>query len=340
MKLAIHNSNSGFHPRWISYCEENNINFKLVNCYSNNLIDELKYCDALMWHHHQMDPRDLVIAKQILYALEQSGFKVFPDFNSSWHFDDKVGQKYLFEAIDAPMVKSYVFYERAVALNWADSTTFPKVFKLRGGAGSSNVKLIENKSQADNVIKKAFNKGFKNYDAAGSFKERCRQYRLGNARILEPIKGLARFFKAPDFAKVMGKEVGYVYFQEFIPNNAFDIRIIVIDGKAFGLKRFVRKDDFRASGSGDFTYAREEFDERCIQISFETTCKLKLQCAAYDFVFDEQNTPLLVEVSYGFSAEGYDACPGYWDENLTWHAGTFNPQGWMVESVLKDINGE
>lgn len=39
------------------------------------------------------------------------------------------------------------------------------------------------------------------------------------------------------------------------------------------------------------------------------------------------------------SAEGYDACPGYWDEDLTWHQGTFNPQGWMVEGVLKDIKG-
>lgn len=339
MKLAIHNSSIGFHPRWITYCKEKNINYKLVNCYSDNLIEDLKDCDALLWHHNQMNPKDLLIAKQILFALEHSGLKVFPNFNSSWHFDDKVAQKYIFEAIGAPMVKSYAFYEKAAALNWVNSTSFPKVFKLRGGAGSSNVKLINSKSQARNVIKKAFNNGFKNYDAATSFKERWRKYRLGTVSIVEPIKGLIRFFKTPDFAKVMGKEVGYAYFQEFIPNNTFDIRIIVIDGKAFGLKRFVRKDDFRASGSGDFSYAREEFDERCIQISFDTTSKLRFQCAAYDFVFDEQNTPLLVEVSYGFLAEVYDACPGYWDEGLTWHQGTFNPQGWMVEGILKDIKG-
>ena len=45
--------------------------------------------------------------------------------------------------------------------------------------------------------------------------------------------------------------------------------------------------------------------------------------------------PKIVEISYGFSPEGYDPCPGYWDKNLTWHEGKFNPYGWMVEEVLK-----
>jgi hypothetical protein len=166
-----------------------------------------------------------------------------------------------------------------------------------------------------------------------------KKYRAGKSSITEVMKSFARVVIPTNFSKMSGRERGYVYFQDFVPNNNFDIRIIVIDGKAFGLKRFVRANDFRASGSGNFDYAREEFDERCIRISFETTSKLKLQCAAYDFVFDEKNEPLLVEVSYGFASAGYDACPGYWDEDLSWHEGKFNPQGWMVESVLKEIEG-
>lgn len=55
-------------------------------------------------------------------------------------------------------------------------------------------------------------------------------------------------------------------------------------------------------------------------------------------MFDAQNTPLLVGLSYGFAAEGYDDCPGYWDEHLKWHEGKFNPQGWMIEGILKEIN--
>lgn len=337
MKIAIHNSKSGFHPRWMKYCEDNEIPYKIVDCYANNIIEQLNDCDALMWHHHQLNPKDLVIAKQILFSLEHTGFIVFPDFRTGWHFDDKVAQKYLFESIHAPMVKSYAFYEKTTALEWVNKTSFPKVFKLRGGAGSSNVKLVKNKKQAKKIINRAFGNGFSNYDSVGSLKERWRKFRLGKAGLKEPIKGLIRLYKAPSFAQVLGREVNYAYFQDFIPNNDSDIRIIVIDNKAFGLKRYVRENDFRASGSGNFSYNRDEFDERCIKISFDTTSKLQLQCAAFDFVFDTENNPLLVEVSYGFSAKGYDACPGYWDKDLNWHEGKFNPQGWLVESVIKEI---
>jgi hypothetical protein len=53
-----------------------------------------------------------------------------------------------------------------------------------------------------------------------------------------------------------------------------------------------------------------------------------------DFVYDS-GQPQVVEIGYGFSPEGYDPCPGYWDKNLNWHEGKFDPYGWMVEEVLK-----
>lgn len=99
----------------------------------------------------------------------------------------------------------------------------------------------------------------------------------------------------------------------------------------------VRKGDFRASGSGSFVYDKEEFDERCLKIAFDLTKKLKIQCIAYDFLFDKDNNPLIVEISYGFSPDAYDYCPGYWDEELNWHEEKFNPYGWIIESMTSDI---
>lgn len=337
MKIAIHNSKVGFHPRWRSYCEENNIAFKTVNCYANDIIQQLKDCDALMWHHSQGNEKDIVIAKQILFALEHTGFKVFPDFKTNWHFDDKVGQKYLLESVGAALVPSYVFYDKQEALAWANETNFPKVFKLRGGAGSSNVKLIRTKLEAQSIIKKAFGNGFANYDAFGSLKERFRKWRMGKTNAVDVLKGLVRFVHPPQFAKVAGKEIGYAYFQDFIPNNDSDIRIIVIGDKAFALKRYVRDNDFRASGSGEFGYAKELFDERCVQIAFDLTKKLQIQVGAYDFVFDQKNMPLVVELSYGYTASGYDDCPGYWDSEMNWHEGKFNHEGWMVDELIKSL---
>src|SRR5690554_2479023 len=135
MKIAIHQRKGSFSDRWIEYCEKKNIEYITVNAFDNDIIKQVKECDVLMWHHHHGNFKDVLAAKKILFSLEHAGIKVFPNFNTAWHFDDKVAQKYLLEAIDAPMVPSYVFYDKEEALTWADQTSFPKVFKLKGGAG-------------------------------------------------------------------------------------------------------------------------------------------------------------------------------------------------------------
>ena len=334
--IAIHNGKSDFHQRWMDYCIKKNIPYKIVNCYSNNLINELQGCKALMWHIHQSKPQDIIIAKQIIFALEHTGFKVFPDFKTVWHFDDKVAQKYLFESIGAPLVTSYVFFDKKEALQWSEQTTFPKVFKLRGGAGSQNVSLVNTKSDCVKLINRAFGKGFPKYYAWGSLKERIYKFRKRKIPFFDVLKGVVRLFYPPQYSRLSGNEFGYAYFQEFIPNNDSDTRIIVIDGKAFGLKRYVRDGDFRASGSGNFAWDKSLFDERCVKIAFDFTKKLKLQVGAFDFVYDANSNPLIVEVSFGFVSKGYDPCPGYWDENLVWHEGITIKEEWMVDLMLKN----
>ena len=66
MKIAIHHRKEGFSTRWISYCENHNLDYKIVDCYSNDIIYQLKDCDALMWHYSQSNYKDVLIAKQII----------------------------------------------------------------------------------------------------------------------------------------------------------------------------------------------------------------------------------------------------------------------------------
>ena len=287
-----------------------------------------------MWHYHQASPTDIVMAKSLLFSLEQSGTKVFPDFNTAWHFDDKVAQKYLLEALETDLVTTWVFYDKITANKWIDKASFPKVFKLKGGAGSQNVQLAKTKQEARALANQAFGNGFAAYDGWGSIKERFRKWRLGKTGFFDVLKGFARLFNPPRYAKVMGREMDYLYFQEFIANNDSDIRIVVIDGKAFGIKRMNRENDFRASGSGFILYNKASIDERFVKAAFEVNRKLKAQCIAYDFVLDNDK-PLLIEISYGFANAGYDACVGYWDEEMNWYDGNFNPYGWMIEMMLK-----
>lgn len=337
MKIAIHNSSQGFHSRWIDYCERKEIPFKPVNCYDSNIVRELSDCDALLWHHNHANFTDKRIAKSILFALEHKGLKVFPDFRTGWHFDDKVAQKYLLESVSAPFVPSFVFYTRRSALQWASQTTFPKVFKLASGAGSSNVFLVKDRRHCERLIDKAFGRGYTQYAKWGGLKERYRKYKSGKGDLWDVAKGMIRFIVPSPFVKMQQREKGYAYFQDFIPDNNSDTRVIVVGDKAFALKRLVREGDFRASGSGEIVYERSEINEECVKIAFDVNKRIRSQSIAFDFVFRGDGEPLIVEISYGYAVEAYDPCPGYWDSNLNWHEGQFNPQEWMIENLIEHV---
>jgi len=334
MKIAIHHSKGSFSDRWIYYCKAKNISYKLINAYDNDIIQQLEDCSAFMWQWHHGSPKDILFARQLTLSLEHKGINVFPNSKTAWHFDDKVGQKYLLEAIEAPLVKSYVFYEKKTALEWANKTSFPKVFKLRGGSGASNVRLAKTKQQAIKLINKAFGKGFTSRGRFQLFKYRFWVVKRDKnlASLIGVLKGFARLFIPTYFEKVMGKQLGYVYFQNFIDNNDSDIRVIVIGDKAFAIKRYTRAGDFRASGSGVIEYLdNTSIDVETLKIAFKVNKQLSAQCLGYDFVYDNENNPLIVEISYGFDVEAYDACLGYWDNELNWHEGSFVPQEWMVD---------
>ena len=337
MKIAIHHRDEGFSSSWIKYCKEHEIDYKIVNCYNTDIVDQLADCDALMWHFHQANCRDALFAKQLLFSLQTAGKVVFPDFNTAWSFDDKVGQKYLLEAVNAPLVSSFVFYEKEKAMEWIGNSSFPKVFKLRTGSASSHVKLVKDKKSAAKLVNQAFGRGFRHYEPGSNLKERWRKFRTGQSTWPDLVKGILRFGHTTDFDRIIGKERGYIYFQEFIDGNEYDIRIIVIDGKACAVKRLNRKDDFRASGSGILLYEKEHFDERLIRKALELSDRLGSKSLALDCIYKEDE-PLFVELSYGFPAGPFiDDCHGYWDREMIWHEGPFDALGWMVEAVVKKI---
>ena len=88
---------------------------------------------------------------------------------------------------------------------------------------------------------------------------------------------------------------------------------------------------------------KEHFKDEIIGLAFEMTEKLQAQYVWHivTFVFF-QGRPLILEISYGFAQEGYDALLVTRIAEVNWHPGVFNPYGWMVEgssrSGSKSIN--
>jgi hypothetical protein len=170
-----------------------------------------------------------------------------------------------------------------------------------------------------------------------SLKERWRRYRLGKIGLFGVFKGFVRLFYNTNFAKVAGNEKGYVYFQDYIPDCSYDIRVEYICGNAMAMKRYVRKNDFRASGSGTFDYSPDEIPREALKLTHQIADSLELKTAAIDFLMYE-GRPVIAEISYAFGIDTDAFDLGYWDSTLTFRNEAFNPFGWMVESFILEIH--
>jgi hypothetical protein len=70
---------------------------------------------------------------------------------------------------------------------------------------------------------------------------------------LKKVAGeFARILIPKENEKYSPTEKGYVYFQDFISGSLYDASLIVVGNRCFGLRRYCRNEDFRASGSGLF----------------------------------------------------------------------------------------
>lgn len=337
MNLAIHHRVGSFSDRWVTYCEEQGIPFKLVDCFATDIIEQLDGVDALMWHWSLGDYQSLVFAKGLVQSIEQMGVRIFPNSHTCWHYDDKVSQKYLFEALGLPMIPSYTFYRKQDALAWVNQTTYPKVFKLRGGAGSVNVRLVENRRVAQHLVCQAFGRGFPAFSRKAVLGDKVRAFtkKKDFRSLLDIAFCSARFIFPSKRERTSPRDQGYVYFQDFIAQNEWDTRLVVIGERCIGVRRYCRKGDFRASGSGQPAYDLDYFPQEMITEAFKSAKKLKMQSVAFDFVV-HQGKYLIVEVSYCYIIGAfYDDCPGYWDSDCNWHQESVDPQRFIIEDFLK-----
>ncbi len=249
----------------------------------------------------------------------------FPDLNTCWHYDDKIRQYLLLKPLGYPMAESYVFRDRSAALRWARGADYPVVFKLRGGAGSQNVILVENPAASQRLIRRMFGRGVlpEKFRHPGSV--RFKHFNLG--RELHHLGGnLYRRSRGLDASPFWRREKNYALFQKFYPGNEFDTRVTVIGERAFIFRRLTRNGDFRASGSGMIDYDLNEVDLRCVEIALKISREMKFQSMAYDFLRAGDGALVFCEISYTFQPRAIFDCPGYFDPSLNFHAGHFWPE--------------
>lgn len=325
---------------WIECCKLNKWYFEVLNPFSDKIIDDLKSFDIILWHFSGYNFQEMLFARSIIYTAKSINIKVFPDFNDAWHFDDKIAETYLLQSVNSPIPKSYIFYDfKDIKEFLKTKPRFPLIAKLRNGSGSHNVKKIDNIWQLNSYAKRMFGRGFSSSPSL--------MYKTSsNIKSTKSLKTfIKRFKRIPEFlstlnsSKYFPEEKGYVFLQEFIPNDGYDLKVVVVGNKLSFIGRHIRKGDFRASGGGDLFYDKKFISINIIKSAFRTSKKLGFKCMGYDYVVNSETIEgIIVEISYGFSHIALLKAGGYFDEDGNWYNEPLNAPYEILKNMLIDNN--
>lgn len=328
MLIAIQPDNYGLDdassPFWTRQLMEAGHQVKEVNVYHADILEQLQGCHGFMWRHAHI-PEMRQIARRLLPVIENElGLAIYPDQNTCWHYDDKIAQYYLLQASGIPIPETWLWFDKNEAIRWAQKAKYPLVMKLWAGAGSTNVKLITSRVEAEYWVHQLFSLG------AVSFDEQINSFR-------ERVLKVWRALKGEPIVHPWELHKNYILFQEFLPDNNFDTRITVIGNRAFGFRRFNRDNDFRASGSGKIDYNPESVSTEFVSLAFDVARKLKTQSCAIDGLWSGKQ-PVVGEISYTYASWGVHDCPGYWDMNMDWHEGHMWPEEAQIQDFIERLN--
>ncbi|GJL53988.1 MAG: hypothetical protein NPIRA02_11200 [Nitrospirales bacterium] len=325
-----------FSHRWLELAKESGHEVRIVNVYDEeHFFSQLKGSEAFMWAFWNA-PTSRELGKRMMAALEHvNALTIFPNWRTSWFFEDKISQRYLMEASGIPTPTTWVFWRRQDAIDFLKQAKYPIVLKLAFGICSDNVCLLHNIEEGEYWVAKLFGEGVTTL----RIKEPRPLFREMAARGRDAAKALLGMTPpventSPDIQR------GRILFQEFIPDNDHDLRIIVIGKRAFAFRRMNRPGDFRASGSGLIDWNPQQIDEASIRLTLNLAKKLGQQVITFDIVH-RNNEPVIVEMSYYYEAWTVFQCPGHWvlkDNALEWIEGKMKAEDAIFVDLIHEID--
>ncbi|GJL50518.1 ATP-grasp domain-containing protein [Candidatus Nitrospira salsa] len=328
-----------FSHRWVELSRASGYNIRIVDVYDEeHLFSQLQGSDAFMWAFwNASTSREL--GKRMMSALYHTGNLItFPNWRTCWFFEDKISQRYLLEARGIPTPKTWVFWRRQDAIDFLGHSKYPIVLKLAFGICSDNVCLLRNFEDGEYWVSKLFKEGVASLKIPNP-RPLLREIAARGRDAAKALLGMdARSYSLPpDIQR------GCVLFQEFIPGNDHDLRIVVIGYRAFAFRRMNRPGDFRASGSGLIDWNPQEINEASIHLALSIAKKLGQQVITFDIVH-RNHEPYVVEVSYYYEAWTVFECPGHWTlkehtstNTLQWIEGKTKPEDAIFIDLLNEI---
>lgn len=293
-----------YYLRYERFLRNNNIKHAVLNLFRSDWLEQCKDIDIIVVAYNS-EPSRLHELQSKIYILESfHGKTCYPSSSDLWSYEDKIRLYYLMREYDVPCVNTFISHDYQESLQFIKTSRYPLVSKIRTGSGSRGVELVHNYFQAKSIIEKNFGLG---------------------------RKALWTYHFEKD----------YVYFQDYIKDASYDLRIIIIGDVLLGYRRKMKGKDFRASGTG-LLQDRSLIPIDAIEIAIYLKKKWNTTILAVDFVDTEHSQKHLVieaSISFGLDYPEYFELDGkrlYFqvtDSGLELKEGCF----WIQDLIVKEL---
>lgn len=246
--------------------------------------------------------------EDVIYNLEMLGLRVIPSFNYLKTHNNKIAMELLRERSDLECVKSIrssIFGTIEELKSSPVLFDFPVVLKPAVGAMSRGVTKANN---SEELIKKA-RKISRSPNLFHDAKE-----------LLRKVKYHSRYSQESFFRSKF-------IVQNFIKGLENDWKVLVYGKKCFVLYRGNRKNDFRASGSGNFIF-RRELPEGLLDFAFKIKEYFKVANISLDIGFDGHRFHLIEFQFVYYGTTTLEKSPFYFEKS---------ENNWILISEKSDL---
>lgn len=251
--------------RYKRFLDYNTIPYKVIDLKRSDWIDQCKDLDILIVAYNS-EPSRLNELQAKTEILEQfHNVLCYPASKDLWSYEDKCRVFYLINEYGFMHADTFITHDYQEALSFVESAKYPLVSKIKTGSCSRGVELVKDASRAKKIVNQSFGLG---------------------------RKALWTYSFEKD----------YVYFQEFIHDASYDIRVFMVGDVIAGYRRRMKGDDFRASGVGILD--RSLLPEDVIQNALAVKDKWDTTILAVDYVdTDGSKQHKIIEASISFGLD-------------------------------------
>lgn len=294
-------------PKFERFLKNNDISYEFFDINHSSFIKNAQKYDIIVWRTLSSYSGQWEATDKI--ELIQNYFEklTLPNSESLWFYEDKIRQQWLFEYYNLPSIKTFISHDKEEVKSYITNSKFPFISKDKTSSSSEGVIFVKDKKQANKMYMQIFSNGMKLYEK-------------------------------------YVRQKNYVLFQEAVPNNGFDLRIIMVGDSYFGYYRYPKKGDFKASGSG--IVEKKEIPLDVLKIAKKVReCLPKSYLLAVDFLQDSRDQKYyIIETSIFISIESceqlvVDGTSGRYiekDGEFSFEPGRFWLQELMMEELMKD----